>query len=59
MMWGGGLYGRPLLEHHPRSCSMTRSRHGTQATRAAIKAPALPNTTPAPTEEYLFLHILS
>ena len=39
MMWGGGLYGRPLLGHHPRSCSMTRSRHGTRATRAAIKAP--------------------
>jgi hypothetical protein len=36
-----------------------RSRYGTKATRAAIKAPTQPNTTPAPTGvDGLFLRLM-
>ncbi len=60
-MGGVGLYGRPLLGllgHQTRSRSM-KPVHGTRATRAAIKAPTQPNTTPAPTDgDELFLRLM-
>src|SRR5438128_5193339 len=57
MMRGWGLYGRPLLGHHTRSCSMTPV-HRTRATRAAIKAPTPPHAAPAPTGQ-AFVYIPS